>query len=158
MSNTEKITIRPATVQDVKSISEIVKKAFEQYCKAIKIQTIEALSEQEDDIKKELLTKQIYIACIDDMPVGSIRISLELKRAFISRFSILPQYQGAGIGGKLLAYVDEQLIHQKVTSVELYSTTENERLKNFYLAHGYQIISTDNTRGYQRGLYHKEYE
>lgn len=151
----KKIEIRRAKEHDVESIITIVKKAFVQYCNVIGIKTIEALCETEQEVRDDLNHKQIFMAYCDSAPVGTIRIEIKDKKAFISRFSILPEYQSMGIGSKILSYVDEILKASQVESVELYSAVQNIQLKNFYIRNGFEIVSIDESRGYQRGLFRK---
>ncbi len=155
MLDYKEIKIRLATEQDVDNIITIVKQAFIQYCTVIGIKTIEALCETEQDVRNDMNTKKIYLAYHNNIPVGTIRIEIKDRKAFISRFSILPEYQSMGIGSNLLSYVDEVLKALQVESVELYSAVQNIQLKNFYIRNGYEIISIDESRGYERGLFKK---
>jgi len=41
----------------------------------------------------------------------------------------------------------------RIETVELYSAVENSQLKNFYIHKGYHIVSIDDSKGYQRGLF-----
>lgn len=147
----------PATKQDVPHILNIVKQAFVQYCSAIGITTIAALCETEQDILDDMRQKEIYIAYCDGVPVGSIRLKVNEDSAFISRFSILPEYQSLGIGSEILSFVDGLLTAYGVKQVELYSAIENQRLQEFYTRNGFKVISIDSSRGYQRGLLQKEF-
>ncbi len=155
MLDDKEFEVRLATEQDVENIITIVKQAFVQYCTVIGINTIEALCETQQEVRDDMKHKQIYMAYYNNIPVGTIRIEIKDKKAFISRFSILPEYQSMGIGSKILSYVDEIFHDLQVESVELYSAVQNIQLKNFYIRNGYEIISIDESRGYERGLFRK---
>ncbi|MDR1540669.1 MAG: GNAT family N-acetyltransferase [Clostridiales bacterium] len=155
MHSNGKIHIRLANESDVKNIADIVKQSFTQYCNMIGIDAIEALLETEQDVLKDLRQKSVYVACWEKNPVGSIRIAIKSDKASVSRFAIKPEYQGLGIGSDMLSFAEKTLEALKIETIELYSATENCRLKNFYLSKGYQVVSIDNSKGYRRGLFRK---
>ncbi len=155
MSSMKKLHIQPAAESDVKSIAGIVKKSFVQYCNAIGIDTMEALQESEQDVRRDLLHKHVYVAYWEGIPVGSLRVEIKGEKAYISRFAILPEYQGLGIGSEMLSFAEKSLVSSPAEMVELYSAVENSRLKDFYLSKGYQIASIECSKGYQRGLFRK---
>lgn len=156
MSLNENFQIKLASEADITSIVSIVKLSFIQYCNAIGIDTIEALMESEQDVRKDMLQKQVYVAYLDDKAVGSIRIQIEGEKAFVSRFAILPDYQRMGIGSQMLTFIESFLASRKIIAIELYSAVDNHPLKEFYLRKGFQIVSVDASRGYHRGLFRKE--
>lgn len=156
MINKEKFQIKLAGESDVKSIINIVSRSFVQYCKAIGINTIEALEESEQNVLDDIAHKYVYLAYWEDKPVGSIRIEIKERKATISRFAILPEYQALGIGSEILAFAEKSLDPLKIESVELYSAVDNIRLKDFYIHKGYSIISIDDSKGYRKGLFQKK--
>lgn len=156
MTKTQAIEIRQATQADVRSILYIVKEAFIQYCVTIGSHTTEALLESEDDIRSDLENKVVYVACMNNTPVGSARIEKEGDKLILSRFAILTDYQGYGIGSVILSHIEEDFSKDDVKTIELYSAIENHKLKEFYLHKGFQIVSISENRGYKRGVFQKE--
>ncbi len=155
MSSIKDFHIQLAAEADVKSIVNIVKESFVQYCNAIGIGTIEALRESEQDVLNDMLHKHVYVAYWDGIPVGSVRIEIKNEKAMLSRFAILPEYQSLGIGSKILSFVENTLAPLQIEAIELYSAVENSRLKEFYISKGYHVVSIDDSKGYQRGLFIK---
>lgn len=155
MHSVNPFQIRPAVKSDVEDIAKIVKESFTQYCNMIGINTTDALCESEEDILNDIINKYVYIIYWEEIPVGSIRVEIKNNKSFISRFAVLPDYQCLGIGSKVLSFIEKYLISLQIETVELYSAVQNNRLKDFYLKKGYQIISINNLKGYQRGLFRK---
>jgi GNAT superfamily N-acetyltransferase len=155
MESVNKIRIQLATEPDVKYIVEIVRKSFDQYCKAIGINTIEALQESEQDVLDDMLYKHVYLAYWDAELVGSMRLEMKKEKAVLSRFAILPDYQGLGIGRVLLSFAEKTAASLGIGSIELYSAVENTKLRYLYTSQGYRIASIDDSKGYQRGLFQK---
>ena len=149
------IDIKLASEYDVEDIINIVKQSFAQYCNAIGINTIKALRENDLDVLHDIQCKHVYVVYLEEIPVASIRIEIKNEKAKVSRFAILPEYSSLGIGSKVLSLVEEILLPSQVEVIELYSAIDNERLKNFYIYNGYQIVSIDNSKEYRRGLFQK---
>lgn len=156
MSMRTEVTIRLATKEDIPTILHIVKEAFIEYCQIVGITSIEALCETEADVQSDLLDKNVYVACRNGEILGTARIAKKEKKAILSRFAILPQVQGAGIGSALLIHIEKELRSSNIERIELYSALANVRLKDYYLGKGFEIQSTSSARGYERGVFQKE--
>lgn len=150
------VAIRLATNEDIQAILHIVKEAFIEYCHIVGITSIEALCETEADVQSDLLQKNVYVACRDGKILGTARIATKEKKAILSRFAILPEAQGAGIGSALLAHIEQELRSSKIERIELYSAVGNVRLKDYYLRKGFEIQKISNARGYERGVFQKK--
>ena len=151
-----KFLIRLATESDVKCVQNIVKQSFVQYCNALGIDTVDALCESERDVLSDIYNNKVYLAYHVDEPIGTIRVLIKNKKAFIFRFAVLPEYQGLNVGSELLLFVENLLCSLQLETAELYSATEISELKNFYFSRGYCIMSTDCSNGYKRGLFRKK--
>ncbi|WP_019415707.1 GNAT family N-acetyltransferase [Paenisporosarcina sp. TG20] len=76
---------------------------------------------------------------VNDEVVGKIRIKREKGQAWIYGFSILPEFQGRGIGRKVLRKVvkgQSELGH----SVHLEVETKNEHALKLYYSVGFKIV------------------
>jgi ribosomal-protein-alanine N-acetyltransferase len=66
--------------------------------------------------------------------------------AYISSFAILPEYQNKGYGSKLLTFTLNQI--RKTTNlkeIEVDTWKTNNKAIRFYLKHGFQITSLENS-------------
>ena len=151
--------IRKATIEDAPAISTIMQESFKKYMQDTGLSgTMEALSESIEEIEADILQSQVYIAMIDDNPVGSIRIKfLPDNTAYISRFGVMLNYHNIGIGKSLINLVDKVLISKGVKKVSLHTASKYRDLIRFYYGRGFYIESTSTERGYIRALLVKEY-
>jgi ornithine carbamoyltransferase len=120
--------------------------------------TLDALEESIESIRNDIKYKEVFIALIDDIPVGSIRVEiLSDGTAYISRFGVRLEYHNIGIGKSLMNLVDKVLKARGVKRVSLYTASKYRDLVRFYYGRGFYIDSTTKDRGYVRALLVKEY-
>jgi len=152
--------IRKATLEDAEAIQASRRKRFEKYMKDTGLTgTMEALEESLEDIKKDIETKEVFIAIIDDVPVGTIRVQiLPDNTAYISRFGVRLQYHNMGVGKAMMSLVDKLLISKGVKRVRLHTASKYAELMRFYYGRGFYVDSTSRERGYIRALLVKDYE
>ncbi len=151
--------IRKATIEDAPAISRIMQEAFKKYMQDAGLSgTMEALTENLQNIEEDINEKEVYIAIIDGNPVGTIRIKLlPDNTAYISRFGVMLDYHNIGIGKSLMNLADKILISKGVKKVSLHTASKYRDLIRFYYGRGFYIESTSTDRGYIRALLVKEY-
>lgn len=152
--------IRKATMDDAEFIQGITRESFRKYMEDTGLEgTMEALEESLEDICRDILLKEVYIAFIDEVPVGSIRVGmLEDGSAYISRFGVRLEYHNIGIGKSLMNLVDKLLQAKGVRRVKLHTASRYRDLVRFYYGRGFYIDSTTKDKGYTRALMIKEYQ
>lgn len=151
--------IRKATIDDAPAIAQIMQEAFKKYMQDTGLSgTMDALTENLQNIEEDILEKEVYIAFIDDNPVGTIRIRIMPDNtAYISRFGVMLGYHNIGIGKSLMNLADKILISKGVKKVYLHTASKYRDLIRFYYGRGFYIESTSTDRGYIRALLVKEY-
>jgi len=150
--------VRLANENDIESILEITKEAFASYVKLAGIESVAALNETPEDIKKDLENKIVLIALQDKTPVGCVRVEiLEDNTAYLSRFGVRTTNQNNGIGKSIMNLVDKIMIEKGVKEISLHTGAKITSLVRFYYGRGFYIDSTDKSRGYVRALLKKEY-
>lgn len=152
-------SIRRADSRDAEAIHVIMQEAFKKYMMDTGLEgTMEALRETVEDIRKDIETKEVFIALIDDIPAGTVRVELfQDGTAYISRFGVRLEYHNIGIGKALMNLVDKLLISRGVKKVFLHTASKYKDLVRFYYGRGFYIDSTTRDRGYIRALMVKEY-
>lgn len=153
--------VRKATYNDIKAIKEIIKEAFTKYCELAGLDPAKnaAVNETEDDIKKDIDSKEVYVAFMDGIIVGTIRVEVfPDKTAYISRFGVRLNYQNNGVGKALMKVIDERMHELGVKKVFLHTASKVRDLVRFYYARGFYIVSTSDEFGYIRALLCKEYD
>lgn len=151
--------IRKATADDAEAIQIITLEAFKKYMEDTGLKgSMEALDESLDDITNDIITKEVFVAFIDNTPVGAIRIQiLSDNTAYISRFGVSLAYHNIGIGKSLMNLVDKLMLSRGIKRVSLHTASKYKDLIRFYYGRGFYIDSTTKDRGYVRALLVKEY-
>jgi len=151
--------IRRATENDASSIKEVMSESFKKYMLDTGMHgSMEALDESIEDITADIRDKFVYIAFVDEHPVGSIRISLNPnKTAYISRFGVRSGYRSIGIGRSFMNLSDKLLKSQGIQRVMLHTASKYTELIRFYYGCGFYIESTSTDRGYIRARLIKDY-
>ena len=153
--------VRPATEADIPKIMQITREAFANYCKLAKVDSsqITATTETFDDVLHDIATKDVYVAFINDIPVGSVRIEeLGANRARLSRFAVKLDHQNHGIGKILMNVVDNSIREKGIKVLELFTASKFLPLIRFYYGRGFYIEEVSNDRGYLRAKLIKEYD
>ncbi|MDF2523691.1 MAG: putative acetyltransferase, partial [Clostridiales bacterium] len=146
--------IRKADLDDAPAIQSIVMESFKKYMEDTGLTgTMDALEETLEDIRKDIESKEVYVAFIDNIPVGSIRIQfLPDRKAYISRFGVRLQYHNIGIGKSFMNLVDKLMAAKEVKQVSLHTASKYKELIRFYYGRGFYVDSTSKDRGYVRAL------
>jgi len=147
-----------ATEKEIPAIQEITKISFQKYIKNAGLTDIEALNETYEKIKSDIENKLVFVAFINDKPVGSVRIELrENNVAYLSRFGVITNRQNQGVGKSLMSVIDAVMVEKGVKRLELHTAAKYFDLVRFYYGRHFYIESVSNERGYLRALMVKEY-
>jgi ribosomal protein S18 acetylase RimI-like enzyme len=151
--------IRKAVTADAPAIKEIMQESFKKYIEDTGLPgSVEALDESYGDIVRDIESKEVYIAVIDEIAVGTVRVRINPDNtAYLSRFGVKLSYHNIGIGKSLMNLVDKLLLARNVKSVSLHTASKYRDLIRFYYGRGFYIDSTSKDRGYIRALLVKEY-
>jgi GNAT superfamily N-acetyltransferase len=150
----EQITLAKATREDAENVLNITKIAFDLYARTVrKRESIAALYETLDDVRRDIEEKQVYIAKIDGTTVGSVRfIVLEDGIAYLSRFAVHPDVQNFGVGYLLLEKVRLECLQLGVRAITLHTASKMRQTVAFYLKNGYYIHSISRDSDYIRAF------
>ena len=97
-------SVRKATLGDTESIMKITQQAFKKYIEVAGITDTAALHETKEQVEYDILNKNVYVAYIDDVVVGSVRMEqINEHTAYLSRFGVSDEYQNLGIGKSIMA-------------------------------------------------------
>lgn len=145
--------------EDAPYISEITKTGFREYCASAGLSSIAALTETIEDIIHDIETKNVYVAVINDIIVGCVRIEiLDDGTAYLSRFAVKQNQQNSGIGKILMNVVDKNMRSRGVKCIKLHTASKITGLIRFYYGRGFYISEVENSRGYPRATLIKEYK
>ena len=153
--------VRHATTADIPAIMKITREAFSNYCEQANLDPakISATLETEENVAQDIAQNEVYVAFVDDIPVGSVRVKiLDNNRAILRRFGIRADHQNHGIGKILMNVVDNSMRQKGIKVLELYTAAKFRPLVRFYYGRGFYIEEVKNDRGYLRAKLVKEYE
>lgn len=151
--------IRRAEPADAPAVKDIMMRAFEKYRTDTGITSdVAALSETLEEIEEEIRTQYVFIAMVDSVPVGSLRIAFQTEdTAYLTRFGVRSDYSNMGIGKSLMGLADKLMLEKKIKKLKLHTASTYLELVRFYYGRGFYIDSTNKDRGYIRALLVKEY-
>ena len=154
------LIIRKAVKEDAADIHRILLSAFEAYQASVGItEPLEAMAENVESIENDIEVKDVFIALLDNEPVGTVRVSaIDQETALLSRLGVKPDYQNTGIGKALVNLVDKVVKEKNYKRIHLYAASKNYDLIRFYYSRGFYVDSTGKDRGYVRALLVKEYK
>ncbi|MCD6323419.1 MAG: GNAT family N-acetyltransferase, partial [Clostridiales bacterium] len=142
-------TVRKAKPDDAVAIVDILQEAFKKYMKDTGLTgSIAALDETEQEAIDAINSGEVFIAYVNDVPVGTIRFEIEGETAHISRFGVRLDYHNIGIGKSLMNLIDAEIKGLGLKNAYLYSASNYTDLIRFYYGRGFYVESTSTDRGY----------
>lgn len=155
------VYVRDAVESDADIICDVVHSAFTKYQQDLgSTGKVAALNETADDIRRDIRSKHVLVGLMDGKLVGSVRYEIMPSAggpvAYLSRFGVLGDYQGSGMGGILIKRVEDECRALGARAIALHTSSRMTYLVCFYYRNGYFIHSTSTARGYIRALLVRE--
>jgi len=151
-------TVRKAKPEDAAAVVEILQEAFTKYMEDTGLTgSMAALDESVAEAVEAINGCEVFIAYVNDVPVGTIRFEVEGDTAHISRFGVRLDYHNIGIGKSLMNLIDAEISEMGLNKAYLYSASNYTDLIRFYYGRGFYVESTTTDRGYVRAKLVKEY-
>ncbi len=147
-------SIRRGNREDAKELRELVNQAFSEYRKG---KNNPHLEEDLDDIIRDIAENEVLILEKGNKIAGSLRLENRSGNKYLlKRFAIHPHFQGQGLGKYLYEEAEKRVKAGAGNSIYLYSSTEDEKLVQYYTGLGFKCIEIDKSMGYARGLWVKK--
>ena len=151
-------TVKKAKPSDAKDVRDILQEAFVKYMKDTGLKgSMEALDETPEETLWAIENTEVFIAHVNEVPVGTIRFEIEGDEAHITRFGVRLDYHNIGIGKSLMNLIDAEIKELGIKKAYLYSASNYTDLIRFYYSRGFYIESTSTDRGYVRAKLVKHY-
>ncbi len=168
------LTIRTAGVSDAPGVSRLLRSAMLTYCadSGISSSMLEAMTESVESVADRISRQTCLIAEYDGRTVGTICIkdcpnplvynfsgktyeflSSAGHASYISRFAVEQKYRKTGLGIDLITRAVELAKKSGSSIVLLHSAASNRNMVEFYGKRGFDLIDSENSRGYMRGLF-----
>jgi predicted N-acetyltransferase YhbS len=154
------LEIRKADISDSDWILNLTHKAFSVYQKALNSSSTfisPALLETLDDVRNDIIKNNVYVAYLDNHPVGSIRFkTLSNQLAYIYRFGVDPELNNNGVGSELINKVIDECAINGYKAIALHTNSKYYKLAKYYYGREFYVHSTDFSKGYIRALFVKD--
>ena len=175
MPDTPDIHVRTARLSEAKTILKLVHESMSHYCKdsGIPDSYIEATSESLETIEDAISSGVVFVALNDEDDIlGTCRLYIRPRRemsrelssftgklssriAYFARFAVWDTWRSLGIGNYLLSHCEAFARSTSCSHMLLHTALSNQGMVSYYEAHGFSLLSSDNSRGYDRGLFGK---
>ena len=108
--------IRKAVESDAPAIHEIMMESFQKYMMDSNLtEPLDAMMESIEAITDDIRTKEVFIALIDGIAVGSARVEiLPDNTAYLSRFGVRPADNNIGVGIAMMSLIDRMLVEKGI--------------------------------------------
>jgi ribosomal protein S18 acetylase RimI-like enzyme len=153
------LKISKAELNDINEILNVTKLAFSVYKDELSPDIdVKALKETEDNVKYDIENNTVIVAKRNGAILGCIRIKkLTGDLAYIYRFAVHPDANNNGIGSELLNQALEYCRKENYAAVALHTNAKYFKLARYYYGKLFYVHSTDNSKGYIRALFVKEF-
>ncbi|MDX6249389.1 MAG: tRNA (guanine37-N1)-methyltransferase [Kribbellaceae bacterium] len=133
------VKVLPTTEADAGELLTLQRAAYLSEAQAHDDFSIPPLQEQLEGVVERIAQGLVWKAVAGTRIVGSVHLAVEGSLGRINRLMVAPDWQGRGVGSKLLR-VAEQTAPAEVTSYELFTGAESERNLQLYRNAGYREI------------------
>ncbi|KWT63556.1 acetyltransferase [Streptomyces albus subsp. albus] len=139
------VTISAATDQDAEQILKLQYLCYQPEAALYDDYSIEPLTQTLDDLRAELGDACAVVARLGTEVVGAVRGTVDADgTAAIGKLIVHPRMQHHGLGGRLLAAVEERLTAERSAKrYRLLTGHRSEGSLRLYRSHGYAPVGTE---------------
>ena len=166
--------IRTAGISDAAEVSRLLKSAMLTYCtdSGIPSTMLEAMTESIESVSDRISRQTCLVAesggkivgtiCIKSVPNPLVYSFSEKTCRFLeecglsfylSRFAVTQRFRITGLGIDLITRAVDIAHRAGSKCVLLHSAASNKNMVEFYGKRGFELIDSENSRGYPRGLF-----
>jgi ribosomal protein S18 acetylase RimI-like enzyme len=93
------------------------------------------------DIARKLkVNPEMFLVCeLDGKLVGTVMVGYEGHRGWINYLGVLPEYQGQGLGRKLMDQAEATLVERGCAKINLQIRATNTKVIQFYAGIGFKV-------------------
>ncbi|MDT3400211.1 GNAT family N-acetyltransferase [Streptomyces sp. B1866] len=139
------VTISPATDRDAEQILKLQYLCYQREAELYGDYSIEPLTQTLDDLRAELGKGCVLVARLGEEVVGSVRGSVDdTGTAAIEKLIVHPRMQRHGLGGRLLAAIEDRLAAERdAKRYRLFTGHRSDGNLRLYRKYGYAQVGTE---------------
>ena len=134
------LKVRLANADDSAVISEVLREAFTPYREHYTAEAFSYVTPAPELIGPRFDEGPIWAAELDGNVVGTVSLTTEPEGLYMRSMAVRPQFQGIGIGHKLLDALEEYALTTTIARIFLYTTYFIPGAGELYVKHGYKWV------------------
>jgi GNAT superfamily N-acetyltransferase len=134
------VSVRRARPEDASAISQVLLKAFGAIRERYTDDGFADVTPNEQIIAERFRDGALWVAEVDDRVVGSVSLIKEPEGLYVRSMAVLPEFQGRGIGHKLLGALHKYAAGTGVSRIFLYTLPFQLGARELYEKHGYTWV------------------
>jgi ribosomal protein S18 acetylase RimI-like enzyme len=135
------LTVSAASVDDAEVILGLQRLAYQSEARLYGDWSIPPLTQTLEELREEFATTLVLKASVGGRLVGSVRAKVTEGACYVGRLIVHPDFQGRGIGSRLLREVEARF--PEVDKYELFTGSRSEANLRLYRRHGYKATGTE---------------
>lgn len=132
--------VRLATRDDALEISRVILEAFGEIRDRYNAEAFADVTPDEERVASRFDEGVLWVAEVDGRIVGTVSLSNEPEGLYVRSMAVLPEYQGRGIGHKLLDALHEYAAKSGAKRIFLYTLPFQLGARELYEKHGYAWV------------------
>ncbi len=132
-----RLDFRRANIEDIPIAIKLQNEAF--YQDFLRYGSCPSYNRPESDMRDIITNHHDFLILADDIPVGNMIIKLrEGNECHLNSLSILPEYQGKGIGKAAMAFIETAFPDSVLFTLD--TPADKQSNVAFYVSCGYSIV------------------
>ena len=137
----DSLAIAAAQPEEATRLLQIQRTAFQQEAETNGVRCLPPLAQDLEGFLRETASHTYLVARLGDRPLGLVRGRMEGDTCHVGRLAVMPDYQGRGIGRRLLTALEARFA--KASRFELFTGAKSAKNVALYTLLGYRPLRTE---------------
>jgi ribosomal protein S18 acetylase RimI-like enzyme len=146
-------SIRRASVEDARAISECVAAAYRQYLARIRKPPAPML----DDYAKVIRQHDVFVLTVCEKIIGVLVLIKQEEMLLLDNVAVHPDYQGRGLGQRLITFAENEAMNAGCKTLTLYTNEQMTENIELYKKLGFVETERKADQGYRRVYMRKKF-
>lgn len=153
-SDAERLAVKLCCPEDAAVVYELTQAAYAPYADFLEPPS-GVTRESKESVRGDLEADGGAIASLGKLPVGCLRFKIEEEHLHVRRVAVLPEFQGKGVGTRLMLWVHDHARSLGLDEVRLGVRRQLPRNQAFYKRLGYKIVGRHLHPGQRRVFWYE---